>query len=145
MSDGLNISGEVMNNASLAFQPNINLTAVVQNTAPWYESAIVGVIVGSIITFVFTYSLTKRKEKKEREDFEYELLSKIHASLLMEDTGERDRQLKELVNKIYFDPRIPQLKSSAEVLRTIDDVLEGKDVSQEKGKIKSRLSKLRKK
>jgi hypothetical protein len=121
------------------------VTAVVQNTAQWYESAIVGVIVGSIITFVFTYLLTRRKEQKGLENFEYELLSKIHASLLMEDTGERDRQLKELVNKIYFDPRIPKLKSSAEVLQTIDGVLEGKDVSQEKSKIKNRLSKLRKK
>jgi len=152
-----NVSRELLNNSTIEIQSGTNLTlqvftetinpnlsVTIQNISPWYESAIVGVIVGSIITFIFTYLLRKRKEKKELKDLEYKLLSNIHALLIIDDVEERKKRLNSFVNEIYTDPRVPKIKSGKLILKTMDNVLNNKDISKEKDEIKKKLEMLRK-
>lgn len=121
-----------------------NLTIQVVNKELWYNSPLLGVIVGATLMLLANILYSRLQEKTELKRYEYNLLSMTKDILNRPIDVKTEKETKEFIDKIYPDLRFSKLKSSKLIIDALLKAREGKKNSEERTEIDSRLKKIRK-
>jgi len=125
-----------------------NLTIQVANNELWYNSplisALLGVIIGAMLTFLTNILYSRLQERSELKRYEYTLLSMTKDLLNRPLDDKTEKEIEEFVDKIYLDLRFFKLKSSKLITDALLKARKGKKNSEERTEIDNRLKKIRK-
>lgn len=121
-----------------------NLTIQVVNKELWYNSPLLGVMVGATLMFLANILYSRLQEKTELKRYEYNLLSMTKDLLNRPIDVKTEKETKEFIDKIYPDLRFSKLKSSKLIIDALLKAREGKKNSEERTEIDNRLKKIRK-
>jgi len=127
---------------SIEFAPN--------NQNKWYESVLVSSLLsfalGVVLTYVGNYMFSGLQERKELDRYEYYILS-VTLDLINRMNEERDestrKDLKDLLNKVHSELRFFKLGTYQLVIAALSKGYNNEDISQEAGKIRDRLERLK--
>ena len=125
-----------------------NLTIQVVNNKLWYNSplisALLGVIIGAMLTFLTNILYSRLQERNELKRYEYTLLS-VTMDLLNRPLDDKtEKEIKDFVDKIYSDLRFSKLKSSNLITDALLKAMRGKNKSEESTEIDSQIKEIRK-
>jgi uncharacterized membrane protein YgaE (UPF0421/DUF939 family) len=121
-----------------------NLTIEVVNNELWYNSPLLGVIVGAMLVFLINILYSRLQERNELKRYEYTLLSKTKDLLKRPLDDETEKEIKDFVDKIYPDLRLSKLKSSKLITDALSKDRRGKNNSEERTEIDNRIKEIRK-
>lgn len=125
-----------------------NLTIQVANNELWYNSplisALLGVIIGAMLTFLTNILYSRLQERSELKRYEYTLLSMTKDLLNRPLDDKTEKEIEEFVDKINLDLRFFKLKSSKLITDALLKAMGGKNNSEERTEIDNRLKKIRK-
>jgi len=125
-----------------------NLTIQVANNELWYNSplisALLGVIIGAMLTFLTNILYSRLQERSELKRYEYTLLSMTKDLLNRPLDDKTEKEIKEFVDKIYPDLRFSKLKSSKLITDALLKAMRGKNNSEESSEIDNQIKKIRK-
>ena len=118
------------------------------NNELWYNSplisALLGVIIGAMLTFLTNILYSRLQERSELKRYEYTLLSMTKDLLNRPLDDKTEKEIEEFVDKINLDLRFFKLKSSKLITDALLKAREGKKNSEERTEIDNRLKKIRK-
>ena len=121
-----------------------NLTIQVVNNELWYNSPLLGVIVGALLVLLINILYSRLQERNELERYEYTLLSMTKDLLNRPLDDETEKEIKDFVDKIYPDLRFSKLKSSKLITDALSKDRRGENNSEERTKIDDRIKEIRK-
>ena len=121
-----------------------NLTIQVVNKELWYNSPLIGVIVGATLMLLANILYSRLQEKTELKRYEYNLLSMIKDLLNRPSDDETEKEIKEFVDKMYLDLRFSKLKSSKLITDALLKARRDKNNSEERTEIDNRIKEIRK-
>jgi hypothetical protein len=121
-----------------------NLTIQVVNNELWYNSPLLGVIVGALLVLLINILYSRLQERNELERYEYTLLSMTKDLLNRPLDDETEKEIKDFVDKIYPDLRFSKLKSSKLITDALSKDRRGENKSEERTKIDDRIKEIRK-
>ena len=121
-----------------------NLTIQVVNNELWYNSPLLGVIVGALLVLLINIRYSRLQERNELERYEYTLLSMTKDLLNRPLDDETEKEIKDFVDKIYPDLRFSKLKSSKLITDALSKDRRGENNSEERTKIDDRIKEIRK-
>ena len=125
-----------------------NLTIQVVNNKLWYNSplisALLGVIIGAMLTFLTNILYSRLQERNELKRYEYTLLSVTKDLLNRPLDDKTEKEIKDFVDKIYSDLRFSKLKSSNLITDALLKAMRGKNKSKESTEIDNQIKKIRK-
>ena len=121
-----------------------NLTVQVVNNELWYNSPLLGVIVGALLVFLINILYSRLQERNELKRYEYTLLSMTKDLLNRPLDDKTEKEIEDFVDKIYSDLRFSKLKSSNLITDALLKAMRGKNKSEERTEIDNRLKKIRK-
>ena len=121
-----------------------NLTIQVVNNELWYNSPLLGVIVGAMLVFLTNILYSRFQERNELKRYEYTLLSMTKGLLNRPLDDKIEKEIKDFVDKIYPDLRFSKLKSSKLITDALLKAMRGKNNSEERMEIDNRIRKIRK-
>ena len=121
-----------------------NLTIQVVNKELWYNSPLIGVIVGATLMLLANILYSRLQEKTELKRYEYNLLSMTKDLLNRPSDDETEKEIKEFVDKMYPDLRFSKLKSSKLITDALSKDRRGENNSEERTKIDDRIKEIRK-
>lgn len=119
-----------------------NFSVKIENPTPWYDSALAGVILGTVITFFLTFVLSWWQKKKELKQYEYQLLSRTKMFLDFPTTPENE--ITDFINQIDLDPKLFEINSRSLITDALKKLIRRESVSSEKEQIEKRIRELRK-
>ena len=121
-----------------------NLTIQVVNKELWYNSPLIGVIVGATLMLLANILYSRLQEKTELKRYEYNLLSMTKDLLNRPSDDETEKEIKEFVDKMYQDLRFSKLKSSKLITDALLKARRDKNNSEERTEIDNRIKEIRK-
>ena len=121
-----------------------NLTIQVVNNELWYNSPLLGVIVGALLVLLINILYSRLQERNELERYEYTLLSMTKDLLNRPLDDETEKEIKDFVDKIYPDLRFSKLKSSKLITDALSKARRDKNNSEERTEIDNRIKEIRK-
>lgn len=125
-----------------------NLTIQVVNNELWYNSplisALLGVIIGAMLTFLTNILYSRLQERNELNRYEYTLLSMTKDFLNRPLDDKTKKEIKDFVDKISPDLRFSKLKSSKLITDALLKAMRGKNDSEESTEIDNQIKKIRK-
>lgn len=121
-----------------------NLTIQVVNKELWYNSPLIGVIVGATLMLLANILYSRLQEKTELKRYEYNLLSMTKDLLNRPSDDETEKEIKEFVDKICPDLRFSNLKSSKLITDALLKARRDKNNSEERTEIDNRIKEIRK-
>jgi len=121
-----------------------NLTIQVVNNELWYNSPLLGVIVGALLVFLINILYSQLQERNELKRYEYTLLSMTKDLLNRPLDDETEKEIKDFVDKIHPDLRFSKLKSSKLITDALSKYRRGKNNSGERTEIDNRIKEIRK-
>jgi hypothetical protein len=121
-----------------------NLTIQVVNKELWYNSPLIGVIVGATLMLLANILYSRLQEKTELKRYEYNLLSMTKDLLNRPSDDGTEKEIKEFVDKMYLDLRFSKLKSRKWITDALLKARRGKNNSEERTEIDNRIKKIRK-
>ncbi len=119
-----------------------NFSTKIENSTSWYDSALAGVILGAVITFLLTYVLSWMERKNELRQYEYQLLSRTRMFLDFPETPKNE--ITSFINQIYLDPKLYEINSRNLITEALEKLTRRESFSSEKEQIKNRIGELRK-
>jgi len=120
-----------------------NLTIQVVNKELWYNSPLIGVIVGATLMLLANILYSRLQEKTELKRYEYNLLSMTKDLLNRPSDDETEKEIKEFVDKMNPDLRFSKLKSSKLITDALLKARRGKNNLEERTEIDNRLKEIR--
>jgi len=137
----------LINNTNLTIRliselQNTNFSLKLENSAPWYDTALAGVILGAIITFFLTVILSWVQKKKELKQYEYQLLSRTMKFLDFPSTPENE--ITNFIDQMYLDPKLFEINSRGLITEALKKLISRESFSSEKELIEKRIIELRK-
>jgi len=121
-----------------------NLTIEVVNNELWYNSPLLGVIVGAMLVFLTNILYSRLQERSELKRYEYTLLSMTKDLLNRPLDDKTEKEIKAFVDKIYPDLRFSKLKSSKLIIGALLKAEKGESNLEEITGIDNRIKKIRK-
>ena len=121
-----------------------NLTIQVVNNELWYNSPLLGVIVGAMLVFLINILYSRLQERSELKRYEYTLLSMTKDLLNRPLDDKTGKEIKDFVDKIYLDLRFSKLKSSKLIIGALLKAEKGESNLEERTGIDNRIKKIRK-
>ena len=121
-----------------------NLTIQLVNNELWYNSPLIGVIVGATLMLLANILYSRLQEKTELKWYEYNLLSMTKDLLNRPSDDGTEKEIKEFVDKMYLDLRFFKLKSRKWITDALSKARRGKNNSEERTEIDNRIKKIRK-
>ena len=121
-----------------------NLTIEVVNNELWYNSPLLGVIVGAMLVFLTNILYSRLQERSELKRYEYTLLSMTKDLLNRPLDDKTETEIKAFVDKIYPDLRFSKLKSSKLIIGALLKAEKGESNLEEITGIDNRIKKIRK-
>ncbi|MGB7002569.1 MAG: hypothetical protein WBE22_11310 [Halobacteriota archaeon] len=122
-----------------------NLTIQVVNKELWYNSPLIGVIVGATLMLLANILYSRLQEKTELKRYEYNLLSMTKDLLNRPSDDGTEKEIKEFVDKMYLDLRFSKLKSRKWITDALLKARRGKNNSEERTEIDNMIKKIIKK
>ena len=120
-----------------------NLTIQLVNNELWYNSPLIGVIVGATLMLLANILYSRLQEKTELKRYEYNLLSMTKDLLNRPSDDETEKEIKEFVDKMNPDLRFSKLKSSKLITDALLKARRGKNNLEERTEIDNRLKEIR--
>ncbi len=139
------INGSFILADNYSFPANLTIQVVSNSDGLWYNSPLIGVIVGAMLMFLTNILYSRLLEKNELKRYEYTLLSMTKALLNRPLDDKTEKEIKDFVDEIYPDLRFSKLKSSKLITDVLLKAMRGKNTSEESTEIDNMIKKIIKK
>ena len=138
------INGSFILADNYSFPANLTIQVVSNSDGLWYNSPLIGVIVGAMLMFLTNILYSRLLERNELKRYEYTLLSMTKDLLNRPLDDNTEKEIKDFVDKIYLDLRFSKLKSSKWITDALLKAMRGKNDSEESTEIDNQIKKIRK-
>jgi len=122
---------------------NATISAKIENSDPIYNSAIFGVFIGAILTFLTTIIWSWINKKREIIEYEYKILQYTKSLAESQLNAELKTKIKNFTDTIYLEPKLCKIKSQNLIVNTLTKLLTDEPISDEKIKISTRINNLK--
>jgi hypothetical protein len=138
------INGSFILADNYSFPANLTIQVVSNSDGLWYNSPLIGVIVGAMLMFLTNILYSRLQERNELKRYEYTLLSMTKDLLNRPLDDKTKKEIKDFIDKIYLDLRFPKLKSSKWITDALLKTMRSKNNSEERTKIDDRINEIKK-
>lgn len=122
---------------------NASICAKIENPDPIYNSAIFGVFIGAILTFLTTIIWSGINKKRELVEYEYRILQYTKNLAESQLNVELKGKIRNFTDNISLEPKLCKIKSQNLILNTLTKLMIKEPVSEEKEKISKRINNLK--
>ena len=123
---------------------NVSIYAKIENPDPIYNSAIFGVIIGALLTFLTTIVWSWVNKKRELIEYEYKILQSTKSLAESQLNAEFKTKIRSFTDTISLEPKFCKIKSQNLVVNTLTKLLTNETVSEEKVQISNIINNLKK-
>lgn len=123
---------------------NVSIYAKIENPDPIYNSAIFGVIIGALLTFLTTIIWSWINKKRELIEYEYKILQYTKSLAESQFDAEFKTKIRSFTNTISLEPKFCKIKTQNLVANTLAKLLTKESVSEEEVKITNEINNLKK-
>lgn len=118
---------------------NTTFSAKIESLNPWYDSAIFGVVIGAMLTFLTTIALSWFNKKIELAEYEYRLLSRTNMMLNTSVERELRSKIENFKDMISLEPNLFKIQSRELIISTLIKLMNDEETSGEQTKISQRI------
>lgn len=122
---------------------NASISAKIEHSDPIYNSAIFGVFIGAILTFLTTILWSWINKKRELVEYEYKILQYTKSLAESQLNAESKTKIRSFTDIIYLEPKLCKIKSQNLIVNTLSKLLTEESIYEEKIKISDRINNLK--